>query len=76
MKANKRVKVVTVGYTLFGDHPNNRKIEKVIEQWMGQGYELHSREENTPGGCVRILSLFWARGRTELTFIKSEQGRP
>lgn len=67
----RRVKVVSVPYTLLTDQPNNKKIEQAIERWMDEGYDLQSRQENTPGGCTRILSLFWARGRTELTFVKA-----
>lgn len=70
-KSQRRVKVVSVQYTLFTDQPNNRRIEQAIDRWMNEGYVLQSRQENTPSGCTRILSLFWARGRTELTFVKA-----
>ncbi len=61
-----KVKVVSIRYSWFGS-PNNRKIEKAMQKWLGKGYTLKSREESTPGGC-----LLWRRAKTHLTFIKEE----
>lgn len=65
----KGVKLVSITYGMF-NNPNNRKIEKTIEKWMKKGYVLQDRKERPKDGVLNtVLSMGWARGKTELTFI-------
>jgi len=57
-----QVKVVSIPYGLLGN-PNNRRIEKATQKWMGKGYGLKTREDSPPG-------CFGFGGKTHLTFIK------
>lgn len=59
--AKRTVKIITISYGALGN-PDNRKIEKTIEKWMGKGYRLEKRDETKSG--------FTKRGKTQLTFIK------
>lgn len=63
--AKPKVKVVSINYGLLGN-PDNRRIEKAMEKWLGRGYALRSREESESPGCL-VKS-----GKTHLTFVKEE----
>lgn len=65
-------KIVRIRYGLF-DKPHHHKISAAISQWGGKGYSLVSQNEHKPGCLMRVLTLFWARGATELTFIREQQ---
>jgi len=65
-------KSVRVGYGIF-NNPNNKAIEKKINKWGKQGYRLTTRTEHTPGCLTMMFTLGWARGRTDLTFIKEDE---
>lgn len=69
--AEKLVKTVRVPYGLF-NNPNNGRIEKIMSKWLQKGYVLQSRHEEPSGCLASLLSGGWARGKTELTFVKKE----
>lgn len=63
-----KTKIVTVGYTMFTNEPNNRKIEKVLNKGDKKGFTLQHRMEEQVGCC--FSAMFFARGKTTLTLIK------
>lgn len=64
-----KVKTITVGYTLLGNNPNNRKIDKQMSKWLNKGYSLENRTDTDVGCCMQILLV---RGKTTLTFVKRD----
>ncbi len=71
MARKPKSKVVKVSYGAF-DNPHTKNVEKAVVRWTREGYMLVSRNEVRPGIFTRLLTLFLARGRTELTFVKNE----
>jgi hypothetical protein len=72
--AKVKVKNVKVSYG-FGKRPHNRNIERAMQKWLSQGYELQSRQEH-PAGCLRLwLTMYLARGNTELLFVLREESK-
>lgn len=65
----RNTKIVNVSYGIF-NHPNTRGIEKAIDKWTGKGFKLASRQEHPTGCFTSVFTLFLARGKTELTFIR------
>lgn len=63
----RKVKIIKIRYTLLGNKPNTRKVEKTIEQWLNKGYRLENQQETDVGCCRQML---YERGNTALTFIQ------
>lgn len=63
----KNTVVKSVKYTLLGN-PNNRQIERLIDQWEAKGYRCTNQLE-VPSGCF----LFRYMGKTRLTFQRTRQ---
>ncbi len=62
-------KIVRVSYGIF-NRPNHRGIGKAIQKYTEQGYRLQARQDHNVGCLTLLFTLGWARGTTELTFIR------
>lgn len=64
-------KIITVSYGIF-NNPDQRGIEKAINKWSKKGYTLAHRQDDKPGCLTMLLTAGWARGRTQLTFVRKQ----
>ncbi|MBN1200304.1 MAG: hypothetical protein JXJ20_00480 [Anaerolineae bacterium] len=66
-----KAKSVTISYGLM-NNPNNAAIESAIQKWTNKGYTLQSRTDQDVGCLTQLFCLGWARGKTTLTFVKTD----
>lgn len=65
------IEIKTVRYG-WANNPHQGRIKKMVKKMDKKGYALQSRTEHKIGCVALVLTLYWGRGKTELTFIKKD----